>query len=432
MVIYTVKQGDSLYSVAARYGTSAERLAADNALSAPSNLVVGQTLVIQQPLVSYRVRRGDTVFSIARGFGVSANSIWRNNPSLGGKDSLVPGQVLNIVSNETEYDKNIQSGGYAYANISEDVLRQTLPYLTYLTIFTYGITENGKLIDADDGKLIELARSYGVAPVMHLSAMTEQGIFSSRNAERLFEDEQMRETLLADVERILREKRYEAIDLDFEYVEEKYAQAYVDLIRTMKERFSPLGVEVFVALAPKYSADQEGLLYEGHDYEGMGKVADGVILMTYEWGYSRGEPQAVAPIDKVRRVVEYAVSVIPREKIFLGTPNYGYDWRLPFVMGQSTAQSLSNAEAVRRAWEKNAAIDFDDVAMAPTYRYYERENQRPVEHEVWFEDAKSVSATMALINEFSLRGFFTWNIMRFFPSLWLVANSSFGLKRYYQ
>jgi spore germination protein len=432
MVIYTVKQGDSLYSVAARYGTSAERLAADNALSAPSNLVVGQTLVIQQPLVSYRVRRGDTVFSIARGFGVSANSIWRNNPSLGGKDSLVPGQVLNIVSNETEYDKNIQSGGYAYANISEDVLRQTLPYLTYLTIFTYGITEDGKLIDADDGKLIELARSYGVAPVMHLSAMTEQGTFSSRNAERLFEDEQMRETLLADVERILREKRYEAIDLDFEYVEEKYAQAYVDLIRTMKERFSLLGVEVFVALAPKYSADQEGLLYEGHDYEGMGKVADGVILMTYEWGYSRGEPQAVAPIDKVRRVVEYAVSVIPREKIFLGTPNYGYDWRLPFVMGQSTAQSLSNAEAVRRAWEKNAAIDFDDAAMAPTYRYYERENQRPIEHEVWFEDAKSVSATMALINEFSLRGFFTWNIMRFFPSLWLVANSSFGLKRYYQ
>jgi spore germination protein len=235
-----------------------------------------------------------------------------------------------------------------------------------------------------------------------------------------------------DVERILREKRYEAIDVDFEYVESQYADDYVELIRTMKERFAPLGTEVFVALAPKYRADQEGLLYEGHDYEGMGKVADGVVLMTYEWGYSRGEPQAVAPIDKVRRVVEYAVSVIPKDKIFLGTPNYGYDWRLPFVEGQSVARSLSNAEAVRRAFEKNAAIGFDNVAMSPNYRYYERENARPVEHEVWFEDAKSAAATMALIDEFSLRGFFTWNIMRFFPSLWLVANSSFGLKRYYE
>ena len=195
---------------------------------------------------------------------------------------------------------------------------------------------------------------------------------------------------------------------------------------------APLGIQVFVALAPKYSADQEGLLYEGHDYSGMGEAADGVILMTYEWGYSRGEPQAVAPIDKVRRVVEYATSVIPPEKIFLGTPNYGYDWRLPFVMGETVARSLSNAEAVSQAWEKNAAISFDEVARAPYYNYYNRENGRPVEHVVWFEDARSVEATMALIEEFSLRGFFVWNMMRFFPSLWLVSNSSFPLRRYYQ
>ena len=186
-----------------------------------------------------------------------------------------------------------------------------------------------------------------------------------------------------------------------------------------------------VAIAVGF-AEQEGLLYEGHDYAGMGDAADGVILMTYEWGYSRGEPQAVAPIDKVRRVVEYAVSVIPREKIFLGTPNYGYDWRLPFVMGETVARSLSNTEAVKQAWEKNALISFDEIAQAPTYKYYDRENARPVEHVVWFEDAKSVAATMALIDEFSLRGFFVWNAMRFFPSLWLVANGSFPLKRYYQ
>ena len=80
MVIYTVKQGDSLYSIAAQYGTTAERILADNRLSNGGELVIGQTLVILQPLITYRVRSGDTVFSIARQFGISTNTLWRNNP----------------------------------------------------------------------------------------------------------------------------------------------------------------------------------------------------------------------------------------------------------------------------------------------------------------------------------------------------------------
>ncbi|MBE6662718.1 MAG: LysM peptidoglycan-binding domain-containing protein [Ruminococcaceae bacterium] len=432
MVIYTVKQGDSLYSIAAAYGTTAERIAADNLLTNPGELVIGQTLVIYQPLVSYRVRNGDTLFSIARQFGTSTNALWRNNPSLVGKNDITPGKTLNIVLPETLYGRVVESGAYVYANVSREVLQQTLPYLTYLTIFTYGFRDDGTLIDIDDGEIVELARSYGVAPVMHLSSLNERGTFSSENAARIFQSESVQDKLLDEVERIVTAKRYEAVDVDFEYLEGQYADRYVAFIRRLRERMAPLGIEVFVALAPKYSADQEGLLYEGHDYRGMGEAADGVILMTYEWGYSRGEPQAVAPIDKVRRVVEYATTVIPREKIFLGTPNYGYDWRLPFVAGESVARSLSNAEAVARAWEKNAIIDFDEVAQSPSYNYYERENGRPVEHVVWFEDARSVAATMALIEEFSLRGFFVWNAMRYFPSLWSVANNSFPLRRYFQ
>ena len=42
---------------------------------------------------------------------------------------------------------------------------------------------------------------------------------------------------------------------------------------------------------------------------------------------------AVAPLDKVRQVVEYALSQIPAEKLILGIPNYGYDWQLPYERG---------------------------------------------------------------------------------------------------
>ena len=151
--------------------------------------------------------------------------------------------------------------------------------------------------------------------------------------------------------------------------------------------------------------------------------------MTYEWGYSRGEPQAVSPVDKVRRVVEYGVTEIPPEKIFLGMPNYGYDWRLPFVMGETVARSLSNVEAVDLAKTNRAAILFDEVAQSPYFNYFIRENGRNTEHVVWFEDAKSVAAMLGLVEEFGLRGFTVWNLMRYFPQLWLVLNNTFRIRK---
>lgn len=134
-------------------------------------------------------------------------------------------------------------------------------------------------------------------------------------------------------------------------------------------------------------------------------------------------------MDKVRRVVDYGVTVIPPEKIFLGMPNYGYDWRLPFVAGETIARSLSNVEAVELAKEKNAEILFDEVAQSPYFNYFMRENSRSFEHVVWFEDARSVAAMLGLVQEYALRGFAVWNLMRYFPQMWLVVNNTFRIRR---
>lgn len=429
MVIYTVKNGDSVYSIARAYGTTPDRIVADNDLRNPSGLVVGQTLVIQQPLVSYRVRGGDTLYSVSQQFGISLNQLLRNNPSLMGGGNLTVGQTLNIVLPQPIYNREIDVNGYVYPNVSRETLMRTLPYLTYITVFTYGIREDGQLTVVDDEEIIELARQYGVAPIMQISSVTERGTFSTEAATRLFSDEALQEQVINNLVEILERKRYEGIDVDFEYVEGQYANAYVAFVEKLHARLSPLGYEVFVAVAPKYNAEQEGLLYEGHDYQGLGAAADGILLMTYEWGYAFGEPQAVSPLDKVRRVVDYGVSVIPPQKIFLGMPNYGYDWQLPFVMGETRARSLSNVEAVTLAGEQNAAIRFDEVAQSPNFNYFVRENGRPVEHVVWFEDAKSVAAMLGLVEEYGLRGFSVWNLMRYFPQMWLVLNNTFRIRR---
>lgn len=123
------------------------------------------------------------------------------------------------------------------------------------------------------------------------------------------------------------------MELDLEYIPSSERESYVRFTERLAETLRPLGYTVSVALAPKTYDEQPGLLYEGHDYEGLGRAADGVLLMTYEWGYAYGPPQAIAPITKVREVLSFAVTKIPPEKIFLGFPNYAYDWTLPYAPG---------------------------------------------------------------------------------------------------
>ena len=150
MVIHTVRAGDSIYSIAKEYSTTPARIIADNGITDPGKLAVGQTLVILYPTETYTVRGGDTLEGIARSFGVTLNELWQNNPALGGKTLIYPGQTLNIRF-DTPPLGEIAVNGYAYPFIDPDTLRRTLPYLTYLSVFTYGIRPDGTLVPPSGG-----------------------------------------------------------------------------------------------------------------------------------------------------------------------------------------------------------------------------------------------------------------------------------------
>ena len=432
MIIYRVNRGDTLYNIARRFGTSAQIIARDNEISDPRALVVGQTILIFEPRQTYTVKRGDSLYSIADEFGVSINTLLRNNALLGGNYDLTPGEVLTVVPEDTVYNREISTNVYVYPNIDREILKKTLPYLTYMTVFAYGIEEDGELIELDDGAVVELARQYGVAPIMLVATLNEEGKFSSAVAERVLGDVDVRNTLIEEIATTLSQKRYVGVDIDFEYVPAEYAQAYAQFIRALRARLEPFGFSVFVSLAPKTSDTQEGLLYEGHDYAALGAAADKAFLMTYEWGYTYGPPMAVSPLDKVEEVIRYGVSRIPPEKIVMGVPNYGYDWRLPFIQGESRAYSLGNTQAVERAKEKRAAIEFDEISAAPYFNYFDRVNGGAEEHVVWFEDAQSISSLIGLIESYGLDGVGVWNGTRWFAQLWQVINATYRIRKIFR
>lgn len=376
MQIYVVKEGDTIDHIAEIFATDVEEIAYDNQITEPYRLAVGQAL-------------------------------------------LIP------VEGEVREKRSVYVNGYAYPYIRDEVLLETLPYLTNLSVFSYGFTIEGDLIppQVDDTRMIQEALIQGTAPILVLTPFDQTGMFNNYLISEITQNMTAQQNLIDQMLSVMEEKGFVGIDLDFEYILPQDRVAYADFVANVRAQAAPKGYTVSVALAPKTSANQKGLLYEGKDYKLLGAAADSVLLMTYEWGYTYGPPMAVAPINKVREVVEYAITEIPTEKIDLGIPNYGYDWTLPFVQGSSRARTIGNVEAVKIAIENDAVIQFDETAMSPFF-HYEKDG---VQHEVWFEDVRSIREKFHLIAEYGLRGMGYWQIMKLFRANWLLLADTFIL-----
>lgn len=373
----------------------------------------------------YVVEAGDNVDAIAVKAGISVETLlWDNQIEYPYR--LAVGQALFIEDGRESPDKRpLDVNGYAYPFIRRETAEMTLPYLTDLSVFSYGFTTEGSLVPpmAADQWLVDLAIADSVRPILTLTPLGEDGRFNNNLVSVLVRNPQVQERLIWEMGRTMAEKGYRGVDVDFEYVLAEDRIAYAQFVERVRRVMNLFGYPVSVALAPKTSRDQRGLLYEGIDYRLLGEAANSVMLMTYEWGYSYGPPMAVAPINMVRRVVEYAVTEIPREKISLGIPNYGYDWPLPFERGVTKATTINNLEAISIAIEHGSVIRFDETAQTPYFRYW----QYGIEHEVWFEDVRSYQAKFRLIKEFGLFGAGYWQIMNFFRPNWLLLHDMFSV-----
>lgn len=280
MEIHVVQPGQTLYAIAGQYGVDPELLRTANGIPEDGALAVGQTLVVQQVRTFHIVQPGQTLSGIARSYGMSLRALYRNNYQLGGNPNIQPGQKL-VIAYDGQKLGSTYTNGYAYPFIRRGALSAALPYMTYLSPFTYGINAQGGLLPLNDTAMLEEARRLGTVPLMHLSTLTEDGQFSSDRAVMVLTNMEMQSALINQVEAAIAVRGYQGLDVDFEYIPGAQREAYASFIWRLRQRLAPK--PVMVALAPKTRADQPGLLYEAHDYALLGSAADYVLLMTYGW-----------------------------------------------------------------------------------------------------------------------------------------------------
>lgn len=370
----------------------------------------------------YTVEPGESLAQIARKFQVSADEIITVN-GLPNPERLLTGQSLIIPTAEPPVVKTDAAiNGYLYflGRNGADIVMEQGPYLSILTPFTYTVKENGDLDSIEDEPLIQAALENRLWPMMCIVNFSA-GNPGQSVAHAVLNNPAAVRNLLDQVLSIMKRKGYRGLNIDFESVLPEDRQPYNDFLRVTVERLHQEGFFVSSAVAPKVGPEQRGLLYEAVDYPVHGSLLDFVILMTYEWGYRFGPPQAISPLNMIRRVLDYAVSVIPRNKIFFGFQIYARDWLLPHVQGQE-ARTFSSQEAIVLAAEHNAVIQYDETAQSPFFHYTNAQGRA---HEVWFEDARSAQAKFDTVKEYGLAGISYWALGYPFPQNWSLIAYNF-------
>ncbi len=426
MQIHVVRQNETLAAIARTYQTTVADITEANELPNPNNLVVGQSLVI--PIVGhfYFVQQGDSLYSIGQKVGVpyqqlaAINQIPVNQPLQIGLRLYIP----ETGKRDAEFNAYVEPRGTAVAPGLENSAREAAPYLTYLAPFSFQAQRDGTLKEPLLNRFPAIARANRNVLMMVITNQ-ENDQFSDELGRILLNDITIQNKFIDTIVATAKQHGFRDIHFDFEFLRPADREAYNRFLRKAKQRFQREGWLMSTALAPKTSREQTGLWYEAHDYRAHGEISDFVVIMTYEWGYSGGPAMAVSPINQVRRVLEYAITEIPSTKILMGQNLYGYDWTLPFVQG-TMARAVSPQQAIQLAVSHQVAIQYDTEAQAPFFNYTDAAGKQ---HEVWFEDARSIQAKFDLIKELNLRGMSYWKLGLSFPQNWLLIVDNFNVTK---
>ncbi|MFT9497259.1 glycosyl hydrolase family 18 protein [Anaerosolibacter sp.] len=425
MQIHVVQPGQSIFEIAQIYNSTVSAIVAANEIPNPNQLVVGQTMVI--PIVGsyYWVQPGDSLYSIGQKFGISYQELARINqipvtqPLRVGLRLYIPPRP----KRRSEINAYVEPIGGTVSTALEESARKAAPFLTYLAPFSYQIQRDGTLKEPPLNNFPAIARTNN-ATLMMVVTNLEEGQFSAELGRIILTNADVQNRLLDNIIATAKQYNFKDIHFDMEFLPPELRENYNAFLRKAKARLSSEGLLMSTALAPKTSATQEGAWYEAHDYKAHGEIADFVVLMTYEWGYSGGPPMPVSPIGPVRNVIQYALTEMPASKIMMGQNLYGYDWTLPYVPGGQYARAVSPQRAIQIAAENNVPIRYDYTAQAPYFDYVDSEGKN---HRVWFEDARSIQAKFNLVKELGLRGVSYWKLGLPFPQNWLLIKENFDV-----
>ena len=384
MVIYRVKEGDTLEGIARAHGVLPTALAEANGLTADQPPAVGRALVIRVPGRVYHAREGDTTASIARRHRTTRARLLQLNPALAELREPYPGMTLTVAPGETPCGA-ISVVGFADAATPGEELSRYLPYLSYLAIGEGRIGEGGSITLPEDAAILERTRSAGVVPLLTVTAGERDGREAERQRTVAALSPEGREALVEALVPLLKKRGYGGLLLDLS-PEVGDTEAMTALLVRLRHR---LGHTAAVFSTLPIAAAEDPL-----SCRALGRAAGALLAETHTFSSRFSPPSPASPLDRVEEAVRPAAREIRPEKLLLTLSTRAVDY--PIGGGMGRVLPATEAEAL----SAEGRLGFDPIGQVPYLARRGGEGERVL----FFEDAESFREKLLLLDRLHLGG----------------------------
>ncbi len=307
-------------------------------------------------------------------------------------------------------------GYYVYYDTNSwAVLQEQIEHLDIVAPYFFHLTPNGsiKSLDSQEAAVTTFTKSHNkrVIPIIQNEAKWDD--FTSTLA-----SEEKRNDIARSLADLAESKGFDGLQIDFEAVNAEDADHLTSFMEALAAEFRPRGLIVSQAIVARTS-DAATTWGGAYDYRRLGEINDFISVMAYDFHANGSKtPGSVAPIWWVENVLDYVVSQMPAEKVFLGVPFYGRDWNTD---KGPPATSIGFATASKLLAEATDAVGgFSDAQGSPWIRYTDENGER---HEVWYENAESLQLKLDAALDQNVAGFSAWRIGHEDPRNWQVIAS---------
>src|SRR6267378_4225541 len=274
----------------------------------------------------------------------------------------------------------------------------------------HAVSPDGRLDVEPDRKLRAWLQAAKVEiPTMALVNNSDGRVWHTKELAELLAQPASRQRLTESLVRYGTNAHQVGIVVDFEDVPEKSQKAFRQLIAELATALHAAGLKLMVALP---AADSS------YDYKYFASQADAIILMNYDQHWLSSPPGPIAAQDWFVRNLNSTLREVRPEKLVMGIGNYAYDWaQTSRGAAPEAAESLSVQEAILRAYESEAQVEFDADSLNPHYDYYDEHNHI---HRVWMLDGVTAYNELRVCERAGIRGTALWRLGSADSSLWSV------------
>lgn len=327
---------------------------------------------------------------------------------------------MEIMGFYTEAEEPLPSSFASLSSSAENI--------SFISPFYYKLTGDGSLekwngVSQDK---VDLLISYAHQRDVKVLALVHNLLYGEKNlgkklAHKVLKDYDSREKFVNDTFSLVSKAGFDGVMLDIEDINYEDRDNFSALVKQMKSRFSKDGLMVAVSVPPETGALTPGSWAVNFDYESIGRWADRVIIMAYdEHGYST-KPGPIASQDWVEKVLDYSCSVISRDKIILGVPAYGFDWKV----GKKRPRYISFDLARKLADDNGEVPVFSQLHGSPSFSY----SKNGEKHETWYEDVNSFRVKAEIVEKWGLAGLAIWRLGMEDPEIWRYVDSELDVRK---